>query len=61
MSVSKWAYEPEKCDGQPCVGECDLCARHHLYEVREFFANIGLRDSTGLLDVLFTKESDDDE
>ena len=25
MSVSKWAYSPEKCDGQPCVGECDMC------------------------------------
>lgn len=25
MSVSKWAYTPEKCDGQPCVGDCDLC------------------------------------
>ena len=23
MSVSKWAYEAEKCDGQPCVGDCD--------------------------------------
>ena len=25
MSVSKWAYEPEKCDGQKCVGDCDFC------------------------------------
>lgn len=25
MSVSKWAYEPDKCDGEPCVGDCDLC------------------------------------
>ena len=25
MSVSKWAYEPEKCDGKPCVGDCDYC------------------------------------
>lgn len=25
MSVSLWAYEPEKCDGQPCCGECDNC------------------------------------
>lgn len=23
MSVSKWAYEPNKCDGKPCVGDCD--------------------------------------
>lgn len=25
MSVSKWAYDPEKCDGVLCVGDCDLC------------------------------------
>lgn len=25
MSVSKWAYEPEKCDGDYCVGDCDFC------------------------------------
>ena len=25
MSVSKWAYTPEKCDGKPCCGDCDYC------------------------------------
>lgn len=25
MSVSKWKYEPFVCDGQFCVGDCDLC------------------------------------
>ncbi len=25
MSVSLWAYEPEKCDGDFCPGECDIC------------------------------------
>lgn len=25
MSVSKWAYEPSRCDGRPCCGECDFC------------------------------------
>ena len=25
MSVSKWAYEPKKCDGGFCYGECDNC------------------------------------
>ena len=25
MSVSKWAYSPEKCDGDFCIGDCDLC------------------------------------
>ena len=27
MSCSKWAYEPEKCDGDYCVGDCDLCKK----------------------------------
>lgn len=27
MSCSKWAYTPEKCDGDYCVGECDLCPK----------------------------------
>lgn len=25
MSVDKWAYIPEKCDGALCVGDCDCC------------------------------------
>lgn len=25
MSVSKWSYEPEKCDGDYCSGDCDFC------------------------------------
>ena len=25
MSVSKWAYTPEMCDGGGCPGDCDLC------------------------------------
>lgn len=32
MSVSKWAYEPWKCEGQPCPGDCDHC---RLAEVEE--------------------------
>ena len=27
MSVSKWAYEPEMCDGEFCIGDCDLCSK----------------------------------
>lgn len=27
MSVSKWAYSPERCDGDACVGDCDLCQK----------------------------------
>lgn len=25
MSVDKWAYDPEKCDGKECMGDCDFC------------------------------------
>ena len=25
MSVSKYAYTPEFCDGIFCIGDCDLC------------------------------------
>lgn len=27
MSVSKWAYDPNKCEGQMCVGDCDICSK----------------------------------
>lgn len=27
MSVSLWAYSPQKCDGNVCVGDCDLCSK----------------------------------
>ena len=27
MSCDMWAYEPDKCDGQPCPGDCDFCSR----------------------------------
>lgn len=26
MGVSKWAYDPEKCDGDYCPGDCDFCS-----------------------------------
>jgi hypothetical protein len=25
MSVFKWAYDPERCDGRFCCGDCDEC------------------------------------
>lgn len=25
MSVDKWSYDPDKCDGALCVGDCDYC------------------------------------
>lgn len=27
MSCSKWAYSPEKCDGDYCCGDCDFCSK----------------------------------
>lgn len=27
MSVSKWSYSAEKCEGSSCPGDCDLCSR----------------------------------
>lgn len=27
MSVSKWDYIPEKCDGDYCPGDCDNCSK----------------------------------
>lgn len=27
MSCSKWAYTPEKCDGDYCPGDCDHCGK----------------------------------
>lgn len=30
MSVSKWAYNPEKCDGDYCCGDCDECNKSNI-------------------------------
>ena len=27
MSVSKYKYDPWKCDGDICVGDCDQCSK----------------------------------
>ena len=27
MSISKWAYIPDQCDGDVCVGDCDYCPK----------------------------------
>lgn len=27
MSMSKWAYVPERCDGDLCYGDCDYCPK----------------------------------
>lgn len=32
MSVSKWAYRPDKCEGDFCIGECDLCYKAKCFD-----------------------------
>ena len=27
MSASKWSYSSEKCDGDFCFGDCDICPK----------------------------------
>ena len=27
MSCSIWAYIPERCDGDACPGDCDVCSK----------------------------------
>jgi len=27
MSVFRWAYDPKKCDGDYCCGDCDNCRK----------------------------------
>lgn len=33
MSVNKWAYEPEICDGDFCPGDCDYCSAEKIEKV----------------------------
>lgn len=28
--MSKWAYEEWKCEGDYCVGDCDLCYKANI-------------------------------
>lgn len=35
MSCSKWSYEPQKCDGDFCPGECDDCPKCYESEDEE--------------------------
>lgn len=55
MSVSKWAYQPEKCDGNPCPGDCDLCSKRdktvvYRYGMRLRGYSIGCQPKDGFLD-----------
>ena len=33
MSVSKWGYHPDRCDGEYCPGDCDICDKSEGEEV----------------------------
>lgn len=33
MSTSKWAYNPAKCDGDYCTGDCEICNKADESEV----------------------------
>lgn len=33
MSVSKYAYDPAMCDGDICVGDCDLCDKPKIAQI----------------------------
>ena len=35
MSVSKWAYKPEKCDGDFCPGDCERCSKAEEMDIEE--------------------------
>lgn len=40
MSVSKWAYDPEKCDDTFCVGDCDYCELASVTEGRDIVVSL---------------------
>lgn len=52
MSCDKWAYEPEKCDGEECCGDCDNCMLDELMDEDEEEATAieMARDENGLRD-----------
>lgn len=52
MSVSMWAYTPEKCDGDFCIGECDICNKadgtEYKYGMKLRGFSIGCQPMKGL-------------
>ena len=32
MSISKWAYDPDKCDNDYCPGSCYICNKAEINE-----------------------------
>ena len=35
MSVSLYRYDPDHCEGKPCIGDCDLCRDWEDFEEYE--------------------------
>jgi hypothetical protein len=35
MSIKLWAYDPDKCDGDYCPGNCDCCSKRDEHEEEE--------------------------
>lgn len=57
MSVNKWAYEPSKCDGDFCIGDCDLCGKApkgYRHDIPEDWERVGYE-----VDPELTKKLDD--
>ena len=55
MSISRWAYSAEKCEGQPCPGDCDFCSKRdktvvYRYGMRLRGFSIGCQPKDGFLD-----------
>ena len=40
MSVSKWGYSPSKCDGSPCVGDCDKCSKANEPDLDDLYKEL---------------------
>ena len=40
MSVSKWAYSQSKCDGSPCVGDCDKCSKANEPDLDDLYKEL---------------------
>lgn len=38
MGVHTWAYDPERCDGEPCICNCDHCPKAKESENIPFWA-----------------------
>lgn len=38
MGVHTWAYDPERCDGEPCICNCDRCPKAEESENIPFWA-----------------------